>query len=501
MTKLMVIGIDSMDSHLISKYLDSLPTFRRMIEKNEQIDLMSVFPPDSESAWASIYTGLNPARHGVVHFVDPLEKMTLDVTDPAARAHLKDNAFWDFAGRSGKTVCIVFPHKAYPVWSVNGFMISKSPKEVEFSIYPPDYGFRFPLKKIEIPHRIPNGESEYAEYLRLLEKMLRNEFDFAKYMMKEREWDLFFVYTDVLDFVQHVFWNFCDPDDPTFPGENNPYRDVIRQFYVLCDTLLGELVATADADTAVMVLSDHGHSMRPLKLFNINELLRQHGYLVEKEGVATPLRAINERLKRVAANAVQRLPVRTTALNLLRKHPIIKEMYAIPSTIDFDRSIARSSDLSGLKSYTYGGIWISKDKIASEAEYYKIRQEIIDLLSTQTEPQTQEKLFQWITGREELYTGSYIDVYPDLLFQLRDDYGAGWRTRISLFSEVFVHNLFPGSHNRAGTVLFLSNIGERKSARKSASLMDIAPTILDLLGIHDAYDFDGTSILEAKDNN
>jgi predicted AlkP superfamily phosphohydrolase/phosphomutase len=500
MKKLMVIGIDSMDRNMILKYLDSLPTLQRLIQENEQIELMSVFPPDSESAWASIYTGLNPARHGVVHFVDPVEKMTLDVTDPAAKIHLEGKTFWDLAGRSGQTVCIIFPHKVYPVWPVNGFMIGPSPTEDKFSVYPPDYPFKFAVKKIEIPRRIPNSDSEYAEYLSLLEKMLHNEFDFAEHMTREREWNLSFVYTDVLDFVQHVFWNYCDPDDPTFRGEGNPYRDVIRRFYVLCDTLIGELIAAADSETAVMVLSDHGHSMRPLKLFNINELLRRHGYLVEKQGVATPLRAINEGLKRVAANAVQRLPVRGLALSLLRKHPMIKEMYTTPSTIDFDRSIARSSDLSGLKSYTYGGIWISKDKLGSEADYDGVRQEIIDLLANQTEPQTQEKLFQWIIRREELYTGTYIDVYPDLLFQLRDDYGAGWRTSIPLFSEVFVHNLFPGSHNRAGVVFFLSNIGERKCARKHATLMDIAPTILDFLGIHDEYDFDGTSILEATEN-
>ena len=66
--KVSVIGIDSMDSLLLLKYIDKLPNFKKLRENTPDIKMSSVFPPDSDTAWASIYTGLNPARHGVVNY-------------------------------------------------------------------------------------------------------------------------------------------------------------------------------------------------------------------------------------------------------------------------------------------------------------------------------------------------------------------------------------------------------------------------------------------------
>jgi len=72
--KILIIGIDSMDSELVHKFIEDLPNIRRLMENSPNIKFEGVFPPDSPTSWASIYTGLNPAKHGVLLFVDPLEK-------------------------------------------------------------------------------------------------------------------------------------------------------------------------------------------------------------------------------------------------------------------------------------------------------------------------------------------------------------------------------------------------------------------------------------------
>jgi predicted AlkP superfamily phosphohydrolase/phosphomutase len=494
-----MVGIDSMDRRLIQKYLDDLPTFQRLVDENPGITLNSVFPPDSDTAWASIYTGLNPAQHGVVNFVDPLEKAALYQTEDATNLSIKNRTFWDVAGKLGKTVCIIYPHAAYPAWGVNGFMIVPHPKKDEFQTYPADYKFNFKVEEFEVPRKIPGTKAEYKQYLSTFERIVVSEFNFALNMMDERKWDLFYFYSSVLDFIQHIFWNYCDPNDPTYPGDKNPFRHVIRDFYILHDKLIGEIIKKTDSDTSLIVLSDHGHSMRPIKLFNVNEVLRRNGYLTAKEGALSPLLHLNEKLKRTAVNAVQLFGLRKLALDLLRSHPSVKKMYTVPSSIDFENSVAFSSDLSGMKSYTYGGIFVSKDKLHDSEAYGAMREAITSKVKAAADRGVNENVVEWICPREALYNGEHIDKYPDILFKLTEGYGAGWAIRTPIFSKTVAHNLFPGSHFGDTPVLFLYNLGGKKCQVQDVTLMDIAPTVLDILGIPSTQlNFDGASIFASE---
>jgi len=495
MTKLVIIGIDSMDRELIHKYIDYLPTFKKIIKKSPDIISTSVFPPDSDTAWASIYTGLNPARHGIVNFVDPLEKASIYQTDYLDVSTIKGKTFWDIAGRSGKKVCLIYPHAAYPVWPVNGFMISPAPKTDEFQMYPPDFEFNFEVEKLEVPKRIPNSKSEYRDYLDTFKHIVINEFDFGNNMLKNYDWDLFFFYSCALDFIQHIFWNYCDPNDPTYMGDNNPMRNTIKDFYILHDKLIGKMIENVDLDTPILILSDHGHSMRPIKLFNINEILRQEKYLFPREDKIAPLFNITEKLKRTVVNTAQKTDLRKFALTILRKYPKVKEMYTIPSSIDFDRTIAHCSDLSGMKSYTYGGIIISKDNLKNEGGYLMVRKDIIDKLSKETLPKSNEKVFEWICEREKLYSGEYISKYPDILFQLKEEYGAGWAIKVPIFSETAAHSFFPGTHRGDTPIFYMLNLGDKECVEENMTLMDVAPTVLDILGIKWESKFDGKSVL------
>jgi predicted AlkP superfamily phosphohydrolase/phosphomutase len=496
MTKLVIIGIDSMDRELIYKYLDYLPNFKKIIKQSPDIKSTSVFPPDSDTAWASIYTGLNPAKHGIVNFVDPLEKASIYQTDYLDISNIKGKTFWDIVGKFGKKVCLIYPHIAYPVWQVNGFMISPAPKTDEFQMYPRDFKFNFKVDKLEVPKGIPNSKSEYKEYLDKFREVVINEFGFGNNMLINYDWDLFFFYSSALDYIQHTFWNYCDPNDPTYPGDNNPFRDAIKDFYILHDKLVGEMIENIDSDTIILIFSDHGHSMRPIKLFNVNEILRKESYLFPKEGGIAPLYNLNEKLKRAVVNIAQKTDLRKLALNILRKYPKIKEMYTVPSSIDFNRTIAYCSDLSGMKSYTYGGIIISKDNLKSEEDYSVVRKNIIETLSNETLPNSNEKVFEWIREREELYVGEYINKYPDILFKLKEGYGAGWAIKVPVFSETPAHSFFPGSHRGDTPIFFMLNLDDKECVKENMTLMDVAPTVLDILGIEGDFWFDGGSILK-----
>jgi predicted AlkP superfamily phosphohydrolase/phosphomutase len=76
----------------------------------------------------SIYTGLNPAKHGIIHSFDIFESSWKNILGIDVNA-FKGRTFWDKASKCGKKVCILFPFLATPPWNVNGLMMSKSTDE------------------------------------------------------------------------------------------------------------------------------------------------------------------------------------------------------------------------------------------------------------------------------------------------------------------------------------------------------------------------------------
>ena len=102
MSRVIIIGIDAMDSRLLSRFEKDLPYLSQLQREHSNINLTCVYPPDTPTAWASAYTGLNPAQHGVVYFVDPLEKLSIFATQELDNQAVQGRTFWDFAGSLGK---------------------------------------------------------------------------------------------------------------------------------------------------------------------------------------------------------------------------------------------------------------------------------------------------------------------------------------------------------------------------------------------------------------
>lgn len=144
MSKIALIGIDGLDPYLLNKWRDSLPNISELYNDINDIILESTFPPDSICAWASIYTGENPAEHGLVESIDYLSGKKLNKDKRST--YFQGKTFWDIAGKRGKSVCIINPFLAYPAWQVNGIMVSGPVFEGgETQVYPDnilhDYDF------------------------------------------------------------------------------------------------------------------------------------------------------------------------------------------------------------------------------------------------------------------------------------------------------------------------------------------------------------------------
>jgi predicted AlkP superfamily phosphohydrolase/phosphomutase len=489
-TRLLIIAIDALDSRQITKYRNALPTLDRLVRDRPHVTLRSVMPPDSDTAWASVYTGLNPAQHGVVHFEDPLEKSARKMLAESGNDSIRGLTFWDVASRQGRRVCVLFPHLGFPVWPVNGVMIGRSAVRDAVEANPPSRWDPSRLAEMNVVKGIPGRKKK--EYLRKNERLLAAQFAFAEELLAEEAWDLFFVYSSILDMIQHYFWNLCDPSDPEYPGEN-PFQDAIKNFYILHDRAVERLLAGAGSQSEAFLVSDHGHGMRPTRLFNTNEFLRRQGLLTLRGGaIARHSSRILEKTKRAGLEAVGRFGAGQLVSGVLRYGPWIRRLYTHSLSVDWEASTAYATNLSGVKAYSYNGIVLARERLGPAA-YEGLRDSLIRELSDLTDPATGERIVEWIRRREDLYAGPYLSRYPHLLFELRAGWGGGMTPDGSLFAKNNSRSLVPGSHTSEGAV-FLPVRLSRPAARAEMTLMDMAPTALDVLGIDPPPEIDGVSL-------
>jgi predicted AlkP superfamily phosphohydrolase/phosphomutase len=494
-----IIGIDSLDPHVILKQREMLPNLSQLIDGSPTFIARSVWPVDTIPAWVSIYTGLRPSNHGLLYVYDVFDQdlsdlAKLDVTP------IKGSTFWDYAGQDGCRAVIINPTLMYPAWKLNGVMVSKSPFEKKVdalrttravSVCPSEF-----KGKYGIPSELPDlwggfpGLKHLKEWAANGKIGLDVEKKLALKLFIGEAWDLFFAYFSVLDIVQHRLWRFFDENDPTYPGRNS-CSDIIMDYYKTFDSIVGEFRQTCPEATLI-VMSDHGHHMRPVKTINVNEYLRRHGILVP-QGTNV---SVKNQLRRIALEIANKLNLEHSLIKLLARSKKItqlsKSVYSSSGSIDRKKSAAFLSTFAGIKSYSHAGIEINKE-LVSDTERSKVMNELKQLLLELKTPQGADAVVCF-KKREQLREGDHRDeIYPDLLFELRSDFGVGWELHSDLFGKAYDHNVASGGHFK--DAVFLISGAHKEVAQRDISILDTAPSVLDLLGVDwRSCRFDGRSI-------
>lgn len=476
MGRVIVLGIDGMDYALAKDLWPYLPNMARLADRGSFCELESVFPADSIPSWITIYTGLEPESHGIVRSIDYLSKnyKEFNVNTEAFRGR----TFWDAAGNHGKRVCIVNPFMGYPVWPVNGTMIS-GPVFVtgEAQSFPEEVGRRYGLPNVLggiVDFPTSKTLSEFVNKTILDTNRLA---DYAMEVSKGENWDLFFVAFLTLDRVQHFLWRYWDSNDPTYPGAND-YENVIRDAYVLYDDIIGRFLASMRSEDQLIIISDHGHGMRCTRYLNLNEFLRKKGYLHSSTG-GIPFLSKDywvQKAKQLVLQGLFTMSLEDLTYRIARFVPNRKKLKTSEFVISDLHSIARLSDFAG--SGPYGGIEISKE-IRLSGEYSSISDKIISDLNALNE-QNKGTLFKWIEKSRCVPETEATSIYPDIVFELHAPYGVNWDVFTPLVTRNPFHRKISGGHTSTGVLISstrLSNGGHH--------VRDVKPMILQRLGINE----------------
>jgi len=487
MTKTLILGIDSLDPYVLRKHKAVLPNFARLMQESPTLLSKSVFPVDTIPAWASINTGLRPGNHGLLYVYDIFDPNLSDMQKLDTH-YLKGKTYWDYLSTEGFRCVIVFPQLMYPPWDVNGVMVSISQierrvdwisTELELDACP-----KAAMEKYTIPHTLRGlwgsfpGIKHLGAWATLGKEVVDDEKQIAMSLCRNADWDLFFAYFNILDVIQHRLWRFFDDRDITYPG-STAFAGTILDYYKIVDGFVGEFV-DAFPDANMIVLSDHGHHSRPARTVNVNEFLRAKGYVTMKGNRSKALSKVRKSVLDVSTRLnIEHVLIRVLA-NSERLAKTGKSVYSSVGSIDRTKSRAFLSNFAGIKSYPFGGVEVNRE-LVSDGEYELLRTALIAELS---EIRTRDgvSVVKWVKTREDVDNGEFSDRrYPDILFELADEYGVGWEVHSDLFGKATDHKAASGGHNK-DAVLLLRNI-EKEVKDKVPSIISVTPSILDLYGI------------------
>ena len=264
---------------------DQLPNLGRLIDEGIYGSLSSSIPCITVPAWTSMLSSKDPGMLGFYGFRNRAD-YSYDRMTIATANTIHEKRVWDILSGAGKTSTVVGVPQTYPIKPLKGHLISSflTPSTDRQYTFPQELRYEIGQVLDGQPYdvEVPQFRTEDKTYLlRQIQEMTEKRFAVIKYLLREKQWD-FFMFVEIgLDRIHHGMWKYWDPGHPKHePG--NPYENAIPDYYRYLDRELGEIMGMLDDDTVVMVVSDHGAKAMEGG-FAVNEWLRREGLLVLKE--------------------------------------------------------------------------------------------------------------------------------------------------------------------------------------------------------------------------
>ncbi|MCI4626023.1 MAG: alkaline phosphatase family protein [Candidatus Magnetoovum sp. WYHC-5] len=502
-----VLGLDGATLDIIKPMVEAgkLPAFSMMMSTGVWGELESTVLPVTPPAWSSFMTGKNPGKHGVYGF---FETMLDSYETSFVTSHsIKAKKIWDYFDKDKKIALVDIP-LTYPPQQVNGCMISGMPVPSKESIFtfPPDLHTEL-IAQIG-PYMIDNELRKHASEGTL--NALQHLYDYTEMRMKAVRYlikklnpiNFFMVVLRGSDFIQHAAFKYLDEDyAKRHPHEAKKYGNIIFQFYEKLDSYLQEILKLIGIGGTLIVMSDHGCG--PLKrFFYINRWLKQEGFLTLKTNVSFKKQTVEIRKKPIET-LMERvgLPFINSLLPdfIKRKNlPYIVPKQRHPSNfIDWQKTSAYAN-----LTWTDGVIRINlKGKqpngCVKPEDYNAICTSIVNKLRDLVDPLTNKKVMEAVYKKEEIYHGPYLEDAPDII-ALTSNIEYAYRV------DIFGDELFetpedpsPATHRMNGIFMMRSTHTKTGVNLTKHSIMDIAPTILYLMGVPIPDDMDGVIIKDA----
>jgi len=493
----LLIGIDAACSRVLDPLFDAgvTPTLQGLFEDGVSGTLDSQIPPWTPSAWPSLYTGVNPGKHGSYSFLS-FDGYDWDVVN---RSDIDEYALWELLDQRGHSSVVVNVPVTHPPAEIDGAIVPGYTAPEEPDCHPEgtlaavreelgDYRI-YGERSVDDP--IDDQLAEYRELTRMRGRAFR-------YLADEHDPDFGFVQFQQTDTVFHEH-----------PGEWN----LVEGIYEAVDEEVAAILEAHDPDN-VIVVSDHGMGEYEGYEFRVNEFLDERGFvertagdggmpswssiarkeLQEGDREDDPDPTTLERSLAVAAKfgvTSQRLQAVVERLGLTEfvlDHVSTDAVRAASEQVDFERSTAymRSRIELGVRINLRGR---EPSGVVPPDEYDAVRDRLISALRSVETPDG-DPMFDAVVPRERLFEGERLEDAPDVV-TIPADFDNFLSA--SLRGEQFAPPSEPWNHKIDGTFAAAGDAVD-DATPAAAHLFDVAPTVLATMGVPASDRMDGTAM-------
>jgi predicted AlkP superfamily phosphohydrolase/phosphomutase len=413
-----------------------LPNLAALFRSSSLVSMRSSLPSVSSTAWTTFLTGCDPGGHGLFGFMD-CKPASHELYFPNLQ-HVTVPTIWDLLGSRGKRSVLLNVPGTYPARPIPGVLVSGFvAPSLERSVHPPRLLPRLKAMgyRIDLDNWAARGGFEVLEAD--LFATFERRVEAIRMLLAEEPWDLFVTVVTETDRLYHFLWN------AMAAGEERAV-DLFHRFHARVDQFAGWLFDALPEGTELMVLSDHGFAAEHTDVFT-NAWLRERGYLGFDTDEPKGLTAIRP------GSTVYSLDPGRFYVNRVGRRP--------------------------------------RGSVPPERAGEVVEQLVADLADLR-DPATGELAYGRLLRREDVYHGPFAPLGPDLVLTLRPGY--------ELKASSAARSVFGppgdglgGMHTADDAFLCIRGAILRDS---HYDLHDLAPTILELLGV-EPQGFQGRSVL------
>ena len=462
-------------------------------------------------------TGKNPGKHGIFEFMEmPPGTYSLRYLDASSR---RTETIWRMLNEAGYTVGTMNIPFTYPPEPLDGFQIAgmATPSEDSPFIFPPELRAELEdrLGKFRLDPRYLGFMSSHARRRKVLDEMKKLDDQWLRaslYLIDKHPADVMMFTFMSIDTVQHHFWQYMDPNHHYHDASAaQEFGDAIFSVYQRLDDGIGQLIENVSPGTSVLVVSDHGGGPASDRVLYLNRFLVQMGLLHYSEMKNSLLQTAAQGIIGWSYNLLRSSLSSRQKVKLANAFPSLRKSFEAAVTsytnIDWSRTKAFCSEVLA----SPPGIWVNRKGvrptgIVDDEDYDSLLESIIQKLGELRDPRTGEAIVKRVFRRDEIYHGPYRDESPDLTLDWWDT--SLFSTKPSLPEHIGkpaveiierkppTSNEWGGTHRCDGILIASGNCFRKGVKIEGARLIDMAPTILHLMGQAVPDEMDGRVLKE-----
>jgi len=484
-SKLVLIGLDGATFSVLRPLVDAgvMPMLARFLRDGASGILLSTHPPVTCPAWPTMFTGVNPGKHGAYSFSfrDPKTgRMRTTASGDVAAPKV-----WKMIADTGKRVGILNVPITFPAENVNGVVLTGfvSPEESPHITWPKSLNqeLRRNFTEISLNWNVlshhPSKREKREKHIRQINKLMVLRCRQFEYLIGQNEFDFCFLVHEYTDRVNHLFYHLLDPAYEAHQApQNQTALKLLHDGFHKLDASLGHIVDHFGNDTNYIIVSDHGFDAVNRWVY-VNNLLAQRGLLTLKC------------LKTWAHTIMRRLNVPNSLrsrFGLEQHQPWHRQDPSCSPLVNYTRTKAFAGPQLEHAVYVNLKGKYPEGIVEPGEEYEKVKRQIVDVLLAAVDPRTGKRVFEGVWPREEIYNGPYLENAPDVIYELASSYMVSNAILPStLLRGRFLRGLRPGwdisGYHRPEGIFIASGPAFRSVEGLEASMVDVAPMVLYLM--------------------